>query len=259
MKLSAIVIAKNEQQRIKRCVSSLSFADEIIVIDNASTDQTGEIAKNLGATVIANNERDFAKLRNIGSDTARGEWMLYIDADEIVSDELAREITEVIRQSFRRPQRPGSGVKLYAIRRQNYYLGILWPHEEKILRLFHRSALTEWYGKLHESPRTEGVAGELHGAVVHDTHRTLEEMVAKTNEWSDVEARLRFHAGHPQMTYWRFLRVMVTAFYDSFIRQEGWRTGTVGWVESIYQSFSIFVTYAKLWELQKQEAESQQG
>lgn len=241
MKLSAIVIAKNEEARIDRCISSLSFADEIIVVDNGSTDRTKEIARKKGADVVeAKGLHDFAKLRNTGKEKAHGDWFLYIDADEVVTPQLAKEIQNVTRP-------PDS----YAIYRKNFYLGQPWPFEEKILRLFHTSALKEWYGELHESPRVKGEVGTLHAPLLHDTHRTLEEMVVKTNEWSKIEALLRLRSGHPPVVWWRFLRVMLTAFFDSFVWQGGWRAGAVGWIESIYQAFSIFITYAKLWELQQ--------
>lgn len=242
MNISAIVIAKNEAKRIGKCLASISWVDEIIVVDNESTDATREIAKKHQATVVTCNERDFATLRNIGREKAHGQWLLYVDADEVVTEELAKEIKKISYPPV-----------AYAIRRKNVYLGHPWPFEEKIFRLFHRPMLKEWYGALHESPRVEGETGELHGSLLHDTHRTLEEMVAKTNEWSEIEARLRFKAGHPPVVWWRFLRVTLTAFFDSFVRQGGSRAGTVGWIESIYQSFSIFITYAKLWEMQKKQ------
>lgn len=241
MKISAIIITRNEEARMAKCLSSLAWADEIIVVDSGSTDTTREIAKVNGATVISAGEiHDFAGLRNIGKEKAHGEWLLYIDADEVVTPQLAKEIQNVTRP-------PDS----YAIYRKNFYLGQPWPFEEKILRLFHTSALKEWYGELHESPRVKGEAGTLHAPLLHDTHRTLSEMVAKTNEWSEAEAKLRFDAGHPPIVWWRLIRVMLTAFFDSFIKQGGWRAGAVGWIESIYQAFSIFITYAKLWELQQ--------
>jgi len=75
-------------------------------------------------------------------------------------------------------------------------------------------------------------------------------MVAKTNEWSVVEARLRLDAHHPPVVWWRLVRVMITGFWESFVRNGGWRAGTVGFIESIYQGYSMFITYAKLWEMQ---------
>ena len=79
-------------------------------------------------------------------------------------------------------------------------------------------------------------------------------MVAKTNLWSEIESALRLKNSHPPMTWWRFFRVMVSAFYDSYFRQAGYKLGTVGLIESIYQAFSIFITYAKLWEKQNKKS-----
>ncbi len=243
MKISAIILARNEGVRIETCLKALEWTDEQIVVDNGSTDETAKIAKKFGAQVIHSSEKNFSESRNIGLREAKGDWILYVDADEIVTPELAKEIKETVSSQK-------SEVNAYKIRRKNYYLGQPWPYQEKILRLFRKSELKEWYGVLHESPRYAGETGELSAPLLHDTHRTLEEMVNKTNEWSEVEAQLRFEAGHPPIVWWRLFRVMGTAFFDSFIRQGGWRAGTVGWIESMYQAFSIFITYAKLWELQ---------
>jgi glycosyltransferase involved in cell wall biosynthesis len=244
MNISAIILAKNEAARIGRCLESLAWTDELIVIDDGSTDDTVRIAKSLGARIINSAEKSFAERRNIGLMEAKGYWVLYVDADETVTEGLATEIKKTITQpSF----------VAYAILRKNYYLGHPWPFQEKILRLFRKSALKDWYGELHESPRVQGETGELSALLLHDTHRTLEGMVAKTNEWSEVEAILRLASGHPPVVWWRLFRVIATAFFDSFIKQGGWRAGTLGWIESIYQAFSIFITYAKLWELQNRK------
>jgi hypothetical protein len=113
--------------------------------------------------------------------------------------------------------------------------------------------LKGWKGKLHESPIVDGEIGKINeGFILHFTHRDLESMLSKTIEWSTQEALLRYNSGHPQMTWWRFPRVMLTTFFDSYIRQGGYKAGATGIVESMYQSFSMFVTYAKLWELQNQ-------
>ncbi len=273
MKLSAIIIAKNEESRIAKCLSHLTWVDEVIVVDNGSTDATREVAKKQGATVISvADTHDFAKLRTIGKEKAHGEWLLYVDADEVVTQELAGEIREVVSHQESRElsssglTRGSSSKNLdsrfrgndnlvggYEFRRKNYYLGHPWPGEEYILRLMRKDALQEWYGELHETARVKGEIGRLRSPLFHYTHRTLEEMVTKTNEWSQSEANLRFLSGHPQVVWWRFLRVMLTAFFDSFIRQSGWRAGAVGWIESIYQAFSMFITYAKLWEMQQRE------
>ena len=107
--------------------------------------------------------------------------------------------------------------------------------------------------ELHESAKIKGTVGRLSGELLHFTHRNLDSMLQKTIEWSEIEAQLRINAHHPTMTWWRFLRVMLTAFYDSYIRQKGWKVGVVGIIEAMYQSFSMFITYARLWEMQQKK------
>ncbi len=242
-KISAIIIAKNEEQLIQKCLESVRFCDEIIVVDNSSTDKTAEIARKHNAEVYVITANDFSKLRNEGLKKAKGEWILYVDADERITSELAKEIQNTVRSHNTKAA--------YRLKRKNFYYGNHeWPHIEHILRLFNKKYLKEWYGQLHESPKVEGEVGELNGLLLHYSHRNLSEMVKKTIEWSKIEAELRFKAGHPKMALWRFPRVMFGAFYDSYFRQEGWKAGTIGIIESMYQAFSIFITYARLWELQ---------
>jgi (heptosyl)LPS beta-1,4-glucosyltransferase len=131
----------------------------------------------------------------------------------------------------------------------------VWPSRDGMVRLIRRSALVDWTGILHEHAVIRGSTGKLQNYFIHDTHRTLEEMVDKTNEWSGAEAMLRFKSVHPAISWWRMLRVMMSAFWDSYVKQGGWRAGTPGMIESIYQAFSMFVTYAKLWELQQKTHE----
>ena len=247
MNLSAIIIAKNAEEQIADAIQSVEFADELIVVDNGSQDRTVEVAKYFKAKVHVEEELDFSKLRNLGLREAKGEWILYIDSDERATDSLRENIKYQI-----------SNIKYhnktaFRVKRKNFYLGNHeWPYVERLERLFRRDALKRWRGQLHESPVIKGEIGELDGYLLHFTHRNLSEMLAKTIEWSKIEAELRLKAGHPRMTWWRFFRVMATAFCDSYILQKGWKVGTVGLIESIYQAFSIFITYARLWELQNE-------
>lgn len=249
-KISAIVVAKNEENMIADCLDSLSFCDEVIVIDNGSEDRTEDIAKRMGAKVFVLETDDFSKLRNFGLKKSKGDWVLYVDADERISDELKKSIKHLIANSDRVQQLNG-----YFLKRKNFYLGPSkkneWPYIEKTQRLFRRSSLKEWEGKLHESPIVIGEIGEIgEGFLLHYTHRDLASMLAKTIEWSKIEAELRFAASHPKVTWWRLFRVMLTVFLDYYIKQGGWKVGTVGIIESVYQAFSMFITYARLWEMQ---------
>lgn len=247
MKISVIIITRNEDKNIFECIKNLSFASEIIVVDNESQDKTVSVAKKLGAKVYVVPGQDFSYLRNIGKEKADFPWILYVDADERVTEELAEEMKAAIKNT---------NFCAYALKRKNYYLGYPWPKIEEVTRLIKKDSLIGWQGSLHESPKVTGDVGELHSYLLHYTHRDLTSMVTKTNEWSDIEARLRYQSEHPKMTWWRFFRVMFTAFYDSYFKNEGWKVGTIGLIESIYQTFSIFITYAKLWELQNKEVKN---
>lgn len=250
IKISGIVITKNAEEIIADCLDSLSFCDEIIVVDNISEDRTKEIAGRMGAKIFECSSEDFSELRNFGLTKANGEWVLYVDADERATDELGKVIRHLITDNGRVEKLNG-----YLLKRKNFYFGSSlkneWPYIERLERLFKKNKLEGWYGKLHESPRVKGEIGELDGYLLHYTHKDLRSMLAKTIKWSEIEAELRYKSGHPRISWWRFPRVMLTAFLDSYIRQGGWKVGTVGLIESLYQSYSIFITYARLWEMQK--------
>lgn len=243
MKITGIVIVKNGEDLIQDCLKSISFCDEMLVIDNGSCDQTVNLAKKIGAKVIENKTDDFSEMRTVGLNKAESEWILYIDVDERVDEELKNEIQKAIKKNE---------LSFYWLKRKNFYLGKNeWPKTEKLQRLFKKDALRGWFGKLHESPRVEGNSGVLSGYLLHYTHRDLGEMLSKTIEWSKTEAELRYESHHPAMSWWRFFRVMFTGFVSYFFFQKGYKLGIAGLIESMYQSLSAFITYARLWEIQE--------
>lgn len=245
-KITAVIIAKNEEEMIGDCLRSLSFCDAIIVVDNSSSDNTVGIAKKVGAKIITVKSDNLSELRSAPLKKISTEYVLYIDADERVTKELADEILGTISS--------GADVVAFYLFRQNYYFGNHpWPKKERLERLFKTEALKGWRGILHESPIFFGATGEFKNPLLHYTHRNFSSMVTKTNDWSVKEAELRFQAHHPPMSWWRFPRVMIGAFFQSYITSQGYKAGMVGLLESIYQAFSMFVTYAKLWELQQRE------
>lgn len=247
--ISGVTIARNAESVIADCLESISFCDECIVVDGGSTDRTVDIAKRMNARIILSKTNNFSEMRNTALKKARGKWILYVDADERADKVLAADIEKIIESS-------SEGIIVaYIVKRKNFYFGdFQWPYIEKLERLFRKEKLKEWRGELHETPIFEGDLGELNGYLNHYTHSDLSSMLKKTIEWSKIEASLRYQNGHPEMRWWRFPRVMVTAFWDSYIRQQGFKAGTAGLIESIYQAFSIFITYARLWEMQNKKA-----
>lgn len=261
-KLSVIVLTKNEEPVIKDCLESVKWVDEIIVVDHGSTDETLEILKKFGVKKIvgAPEKSTFSDRRNLGAENASGEWLLYVDADERVTPELREEI-EFLIKSYESGDFKDAA---YAIPRKNIrltkvlYRGGWWP--DYVLRLMKKDKLIKWEGDLHEQPKIDGEMGKLKEAFVHFSHRgSIEHKMQNTINWSQIEAEKLYQAGHPQMTVLRFLSAMWREFYKRMIKYQAWRDGVEGVIEAIYQVFSIFITYARLWEIQSKENASKKN
>lgn len=247
--LTVIVLTKNEELCIADCLESVKgFADEILVIDDGSGDKTVDIAKKMGAKVIIHKSTSFSDKRNFAIDNSKGDWILYLDADERATDAFKKEVEEVL-SNYKEEE----GIGGYFIRRNNFYYGQKWGFIDKMHRLFYKKNFKRWRGDVHETAEIGGEFGEIKNPVIHDTRRSIERMVEKTNNWSETEADLRFKAHHPKMTTLRFVKIMITGFTQSYFKQNGYKNGTAGTIEAIYQAFSLFITYAKLWERQQKQ------
>ncbi len=241
--ISVLIISLNEEDVISDAIKSVAdFADEVVVVDGGSSDKTIEIAEKFGARVVKNKFKDFSDQRNLAATVAKGDVLFYLDSDEQATPEFIIELKQRLDLN--------PGLAGFYVRRKTFYYGRDWHFEDRVQRVFRRDKLKEWYGVVHETPKVEGKLGDVFEPILHYTHRNLEQMIAKTNEWSESEAELRLRANHPKMNIWRFPRVMITAFFGSYFKGGGWRNGTAGIVEAIYQMYSMFLTYAKLWELQ---------
>ncbi len=244
--LSVIILTKNEEDVIADCLESIrGLAEEVVVVDSESTDRTPDIARKLGAVVHVRPFQNFSDQRNYAMSRAHGHWVLYLDADEHATPEFIREVKTVISN-----HQVESDINGYFIRRKTFYYGKDWGLTDQVQRLFLKKNFVEWYGVVHETPRVKGRFGIINAPVQHFTHRNLIQMVEKTNFWSEYEADLRFKAKHPQMSTLRFIRVMLTGFIKSYVFEKGYKNGTEGFIEATYQAFSMFITYAKLWEKQ---------
>ena len=253
MKISAVIITKNEEKMITGCLRTLSWADEIVIVDTGSTDKTNAIAKKYKARIVNyDGPASYAQWRNKGLKEAKGEWILYVDADERVTPSLRQEIINLVSQQH-------SVYVASAIPRRNFIFGKefkhggQWPDYQK--RFFKKSNLMKWIGKVHEEPDFKGKLGYIKNPMLHIKHETLTEMVEKTNDWSEVEGKLMFEAHHPPMTIVRFGSVALREFWLRMIKQMAFLDGGEGIIYAMYQVFSRFISYAKLWELQiKSEA-----
>lgn len=229
MKISAIVLVGGnpDPKLLKKCLDSVAWTDEVVKI------YTDKIPGS------------FAEWRNLGAKKAKGDWLFYIDSDEEVSESLKKMILQVI---------GSTEFAAYAIPRRNFFLG----HEMKwggwrpdfVLRLIKKDKLIKWSGKLHEQPQVKGELCHLKEPLMHRSHRSLSEMVEKTNKWSEVEARLLYESNHPKMNFFRFCSAGFREFWYRAIVKLGFLDGVVGVIEIMYQTYSRLITYSKLWELQ---------
>jgi glycosyltransferase involved in cell wall biosynthesis len=251
-KVSVAIIAKNEEGMIGEGIKSSLWADEVVVLDTGSTDKTAIISKRLGAKVykMATEGLTFADWRTELIKKAQFDWIFYLDSDERFTKGSEKEIREIINTK--------GEIKTthYAVARENYYLGKRvhwggsWP--DYVIRLFYKPALKKWTKKLHEEPICTGEIGYLKAPIKHFTHKDITSMVEKTIKWSGIEAELLFKANHPPVVWWRFLRMMVTKAWERLVKQQAWRDGTVGWINSIFEVFNTFIIYARLWEMQQE-------
>lgn len=244
--ISVIVIAKNEEDRIKVCLESVKWADEIIVADNGSSDLTLDIAGKYTDKIIRFDGQDFAALRNKAFEKSKGDWVLYVDADERVLEPLKNEILLLAGSEKH---------TAYAISRKNIIFGqevSYGPYKHDwVIRLFKRDKFKTWIGKVHEYGTFEGNLGYTKNSLLHLTHRSIDQFVLKAIEWSKIDAKLRFDSKHPQMTKWRFFRILVSETFEQGIKRKGFFGGTVGIIDSMLQVFSFLITYVRLWEMQQ--------
>lgn len=250
--ISILVLTKNEERVIDACLASAKWADEIILVDNFSNDKTIEITKKYTNKIFQKEFESYDKERNFALAKAGCEWVFYLDADERISLQLKKEIKQLITQnsSFQT-------ATAFAVPRKNILLGkwqkhgSFWPDYQ--IRLFKKSALKTWKGELHERPEFTGSLGYLKNPLIHLTHRDIISMMTKTTQWAPIEAKLRYETGHPVMSWWRFVRIIRFEALSRFAKG-GWRDGIEGIIEIYYQTFSLFITYVKLWEMQRKES-----
>jgi glycosyltransferase involved in cell wall biosynthesis len=240
--LSVLIPARNAAESIGKTLESVHFADEVIVLDNGSVDETQEVAIKRGAIVIEGESDDFSKLRNTLLEKAKHNFVLYVDADEVVSKKLAEKIGKLVQNEM-------TGV--YRIRRVNYFLGKKM-YDDYVERFFDKDSVIGWQGKVHEHiERKAGMESQtVEVPLIHTTHTSITSMLEKTNEWSEVEADLRLQAHHPPISWWRLLRIALSFFVGNYFGKKLWKYGREGLFEAYFQMVDKVIVYTKLWEEQ---------
>jgi len=248
MTISALVLAKNEEEMIEGCLKQLNFANEIIVLDQNSTDNTLKIVRKYTDRIFKSSANDFAQNRNTLKDQAKGRWLLYVDADERLSQELIKEIKIAISKNE---------CSAFYIPRKNYVLGKWvrhggwWP--DYAPRLFAKSKLEKWQGVVHESPIISGKIGYLKTPIEHLSARSMSQMFSKSIKWAKIEADLSMAHGHRQVSIASILKLSAFEFMRRYILKMGFLDGVVGLIEGIYQSLHQAMALTYLWEEQNRK------
>lgn len=246
MSITAIIITKNEEKMIANCIESLRWCDEIMVVDNGSSDTTPSLAEKLGARVVSFSSSDFAKVRNEGLRRAKTDWVFYVDADERVTPSLAREILVATETNL---------AQVFSLVRSNICYGQAltrggWD-KDVVTRLFKREALNSWEGKIHESPIYSGTHKTFNQTLIHLTHRSTQENLFKSASWTIVEAELLAASKIKPVTFATILRKGLMEFWRRAYLKRGYKDGMVGMIEALVQSLNRMMVYIQVWELQQ--------
>lgn len=247
-KLSGIILARNEEKVIDRCIESLSFCDEILVVDDGSSDETVKRALSKGVRVVSHPlSDDFAAARNFAMKEARGEWLLFVDADEIVTKGLGKEISELI---------PEAGVVAYRLKRRDVWWGkplrfgeVRKAAEKGIVRLMKKDS-GRWRGTVHEEFFADGQVGTCQHYLNHFAHTSINDFISHVNEYSTIRARELQKNGVSSNAATIVLYPLGKFIYTYFFLL-GFLDGAGGFVYSFLMSFHSFLVRSKLYQYTK--------
>lgn len=242
--ISAIILTKNEEANIQDCMKSVAWCDEIIVIDDNSTDKTVTKAQKMGAKVISHSlENDFSKQRNFAIEHATKDWILFIDADERVPKELADEIKNLLKAS--------ADVTGFYIKRHDYMWGKFLKYGETgnlyLLRLAKKNT-GKWIGRVHESWAALGKVGELRYPLLHFPHATVGEFLFEINFYSTLRAQ-ELKSQHIKTSWMGIITYPKAKFIQNYFLRLGFLDGTPGLILALMMSMHSFLVRGKLWLL----------
>lgn len=246
MKISAFIVCCNEEERLKRCLESVKWCDEIVVVDSGSKDRSVEIAKEYTDSVYHRAWTGYVDQKRFGLEKCSHEWVLNIDADEEVSPELREEIRRVLSSP--------TEVNGYYLSRVIFYLNRWWRtgtwYPEYRLRLCKKSE-TEWGGSdPHEKAIVRGKTARLKGELYHYTYSDIFDQVRRLNSHSTDAAASLMKKG-ARVSYIQILLNPLVRFLKSYFLRLGFREGFPGLLVAVLEAYYVFLKYVKLWELRR--------
>lgn len=252
--ISAVIITKNEETHIGRCLESLTWADEILVVDANSTDQTVPICEDSSrpwsskTRVLRREWTGFRDQRNFALEKAKHDWLLVMDADEKCTDALQKRIQELLSNPNGPPHRA------YKVRRVEYFLGKpiqygIWNPSYQD-RFFHRKGV-QYTNEIHEYPVFPAPPQKIHESIQHSPDFEPEKFLAKMNKYTSIEARDRVLQGQ-RTNIFRLLFAFPAMFLKNFFYYGAYKDGMHGLIISLLEGVSRVVRHVKIWQISRE-------
>ena len=240
--ISVVIITKNEEHNIERCLKSVRWANEIVVIDNGSTDRTMDICRKYNCVIKETDWLGFGTLKKMAVDTAKYDWIFSIDSDEEVSEQLKDKILSTLEN----PTCNG-----FRIKRESFYLGKKIRHcgwqRDYQLRLFNRKFGNFNDKPVHESVNISGTVGKIEAPLYHYTYPTVQSHIEKMNRYTELGLDLLIEKKKTASIGGAVLRGLAK-FFKMYILQLGFLDGKIGFVLCYNSAFGVYLKYLKLWE-----------
>lgn len=244
MNITAIILTKNSQENLERTLKSVIFAKEIIILDDNSKDKTIHIATKYNAKIFNRKlNNNFSAQRNFGIKQAKENWILFIDADEVLSEELKKEIEEI----------KETDIEAYYIKRRDIFWGrvlkfgdLRSAYRKGIIRLIKKNSGI-WIGQVHETFITNKPAGYLKGFINHKSHASIKEFIIDINNYSTIRAKELQKKGI-KTNIFQILLYPIAKFKLNYIFKLGFLDGVAGFIYSFMMSFHSFLVRAKLYQ-----------
>lgn len=250
MKITVTIITKNEEENIRRCLNSVAWADEIVILDSGSTDDTVSICREYTNKVYETDWPGFGQQKNRALQYASGDWILSLDADEWITEELKNEIITTINNpgdyaAFEIP-------RLSSFCGQYMYHSGWWP--DYVIRLCKNGAAKFNDRIVHEKMIVEGKIGRLNKHIMHISYKDLESVLSKMNRYSTDSANV-LHAEGEKSSIFKAVLHGLWGFIHSYIMRAGFLDGRMGFVLAVCNAESAYYKYLKLMMLVKKNIE----